>query len=91
MKNLTPLNIIDIPRIDNYSLFEKNREKANEKDLEHCPICGKGLKNSQYFINSIYGGMAYPSNDEAEYNDAWPMAVGSECKKKFPKGYVYAR
>jgi hypothetical protein len=33
--------------------------------------------------------MAYPSNDKTEYNDAWVMGVGTECQKKFPKGYIF--
>lgn len=91
MENLTnkPKDIIDIPVISNSDMFERNREKANSNDLEHCPCCGKAIKNPKYFINSIWGGSAYPSNDNTEYADAWVMGVGTECQKKFPKGYVF--
>jgi|LakMenEpi03Aug12_release.lakeMendotaPanAssembly.Ray.scaffolds.fasta_scaffold02285_9 hypothetical protein len=84
-----PKDIIDIPMISNYDIFERNRDKANENGYEHCPCCGKTIKNPQFFFNSIYGGMAYPSNDKTEYNDAWVMGVGTECQKKFPKGYIF--
>ena len=84
-----PKNIIDIPRISNYDMFEANRDRADEKHLDHCPCCGRAIPNAKFFIKSIYGGMAYPADDRTEYPDAWVMGVGSECQKKFPKGYVY--
>ena len=84
-----PKDIIDIPTISNYDMFERNRDNADEKKLEHCPCCGKAIKNPQFFFNSIYGGCAYPSNDKTKYNDAWVMGVGTECQKKFPKGYIF--
>jgi hypothetical protein len=88
-KQVEPKDIIEIPTIDNYDMFERNRDKANEKCLEHCPCCGRAITNPKYFINSIYGGDCYPSIDKTEYNDAWVMGVGSECQKRFPKGYVF--
>ena len=72
-------------------MFERNQEKAYEKNLESCPCCGKAITSSNYFINSIYGGNAYPANDTYEYQDSWPMMVGSECRKKFPEGYVFTK
>jgi hypothetical protein len=89
MENSEPKNIILIPRISNDDMFERNRDKADEQNFEHCPCCGRAIKNPTYFINSIYGGSAYPSDDKTEYNDAWIMGVGTECQKKFPKGYVF--
>lgn len=87
-----PKDIIDIPMIANYDLFERNRDKANENGfVDHCPCCGKAIKNPQFFFNSIYGGCAYPANDKNEYNDAWVMGVGTECQKKFPKGYIFKK
>jgi len=87
----TPKNIIQIPTIENWEMFERNQEKAYSKNLEHCPCCGKGITSSNYFINSIYGGEAYPSEDKNQYEGAWEMAVGSECRKKFPEGYVFKK
>jgi hypothetical protein len=84
-----PNNIISIPRISNEDMFESNRNRADDKNLDHCPCCGKAITNPQYFINSIYGGMAYPSEDKNEYSDAWVMGVGPECQKRFPEGYVF--
>lgn len=89
MENLEPKNIIDIPKISNYDMFERNRDKAEEQNFDHCPCCGRAIKNPTYFINSIYGGSAYPSDDKNQYSDAWVMGVGTECQKKFPKGYVF--
>ena len=86
---MKPENIIDIPTISNHEMFERNRDKAYSKDLESCPCCGKAIPNPKYFINSIYGGAAYPATDKNEYADAWVMGVGSECQKKFPEGYVF--
>jgi hypothetical protein len=84
------LKLIDIPETDVcYEVFEKRREKAEDQDLVSCPCCGKGIKNEKYFINSIYGGSVYLASDQNEYDDAWTMAVGSECRKLFPKGYVF--
>lgn len=85
----TPKDIIAIPTITNSDLFERNRERAYEKDLESCPCCGKALVNPRYFFNSIYGGDAYKADDKEEYDDAWVMGVGSECRKRFPDGYVF--
>jgi hypothetical protein len=87
----TPINIIQIPTIENWEMFERNQEKAYSQNLEHCPCCGKSIKSSNYFINSIHGGDAYPANDKNEYEGAWEMAVGSECRKKFPEGYVFKK
>jgi hypothetical protein len=88
-KQLEPQNIIDIPTIDNWDMFETNRNNADAKHLEHCPCCGRAIPNAKYFINSIWGGCAYPSIDKTEYSDAWVMGVGTECRKKFPEGYVF--
>ena len=85
----TPQDIIDIPTIANDDMFERNRDKAELLNLDHCPCCGKAIPNPKFFINSIYGGCAYPSTDKFEYSDAWVMGVGSECRKKFPTGYVF--
>jgi hypothetical protein len=92
MKNITnvePKDIIDIPVISNDDMFERNREKADSNNLDHCPCCGRAITNPKFFINSIWGGNAYPANDKKEYADAWIMGVGSECQKKFPSGYVF--
>jgi len=88
---LQPENIIEIPTISNLDLFYSNQDRANEKNLDSCPCCGKAIKSSNYFINSIWGGSAYPATDKTEYDDAWQMAVGSECKNKFPEGYVFKK
>ena len=92
MKNhKTPNNIILIPKTSDFNTFEINQNRAYDKGLESCPCCGRGIKNETYFINSIYGGEAYPSEDKNEYEDAWQMVVGSECRKLFPKGYVFKK
>jgi hypothetical protein len=88
---LEPKNIIEIPTISNMDLFYSNQDRANEKNIDSCPCCGKAIKSSNYFINSIWGGSAYPATDKTEYDDAWQMAVGSECKNKFPDGYVFKK
>jgi len=89
-QNITnePNGIIEIPTIENYDIFERNRDNADNKCLDHCPCCGKAITNPKYFINSIYGSDVYPAADKNQYNDAWVMGVGSECRKKFPIGYV---
>ena len=84
-----PSNMIEFPKPSNWDMFESNQNKAYEKNLDSCPCCGKAIKSPSYFVNSIYGGYAYPANDKYEYQDSWPMAVGSECRKKFPEGYVF--
>ena len=84
-----PKGIIDIPTIANYDKFEANRDRADEKGLDHCPCCGRAIPNAKFYINSIFGGAAYPSSDKTEYANAWVMGVGSECQKKFPNGYVF--
>ncbi len=89
MAKQEPKNIIDIPRIENSEMFDRNQERAYSLELNHCPCCGKSIPNPTYFINSIFGGCAYPADDKTEYSDAWVMGVGTECRKKFPKGYVY--
>lgn len=86
----TPTNIIEIPTIDNYDMFQRNQERAYSLNLDHCPCCGKAITNPKYFINSIYGGSAYPANDKTDYSDVWVMGVGSECRKRFPTGYVFS-
>lgn len=88
---MAPENIINIPQIDNPDLFEKNRQAAEEKNINHCPVCGRAITNPRYFINSIYGGCAYKAADKNTYADAWVMGVGPECRKRFPEGYVFER
>ena len=83
--------LIDIPTIEDTSRMAKAQAKAWQDDFESCPCCGKAIKNEVYFINSAYGGMAYPSNMSDEFSDCWIMAVGSECRKKFPEGYVFKK
>jgi len=82
------LKSITIPTIENWERFEKEQNKAWENNLESCPCCGKAIKNERYFVRSVFGGSAYLKHDATEFHDAWPMAVGSECRKKFPDGYV---
>ena len=91
MTNATtePQGIIDIPTISNYDMFERNRDNADSKKLDHCPCCGKAIPHAKFYINSIFGGNAYPSSDKNEYANAWVMGVGTECRKKFPEGYVF--
>jgi len=84
-----PNDIINIPTIDNYDMFDSNRDRADYMNMEHCPCCGKALKTPKYFINSIYGGAMYKADDKESYPDAWVMGVGSECRKKFPEGYIF--
>ena len=88
MKN-QPTDIIDIPQIENYKMFESNRDKADSLNLDHCPCCGKAISNPKFFFNSIWGGSAYPASDKTQYADAWVMGVGAECRKKFPQGYIF--
>lgn len=87
-QNQKPENVIDIPTLNDWKTFEKNREKAYSNGNEHCPCCGKEIKNPKYFINSIYGSDMYPKHDKREYPNAWVMGVGSECRKKLPIDYV---
>lgn len=86
---MKPANIIDIPATTTETKREANRDRADQKGLDHCPCCGKAIENPKFFINSIYGGCMYPANDKAQYADAWVMGVGSECRKKLPEGYVF--
>jgi len=83
-----PTNIIQIPTFNSFEQFDRNREKADSNNNEHCPCCGKEIKNPKFFINSIYGGAMYPKTDKNEYADAWIMGVGSECRKKLPIEFV---
>lgn len=85
---MKPELIIDIPTLNDYEQFERNREKADSNNNEHCPCCGKEIKNPKFFINSIYGGCMYPKFDKTQYADAWVMGIGSECRKKLPKEYI---
>lgn len=82
--------MLDIPEIDDYQRYEHNKEKADERHLEHCPICGRAIPNPTYFFNSAYGGAMFVATEDADlYADCWVMGVGSECRKKLPKGYVF--
>jgi len=83
------LKLISIPQTNDFEVFERNRERADRLNLEHCPCCGKPITNPKYFFNSAFGGCAYLACDKTEYSDCWVMGVGSECRKKFPKGYVF--
>ena len=74
-----------------WDIIDARRDKANEMDLLSCPCCGKGIKNEKYFINSAFGGSAYIPINEDYLADTWEMAVGSECRKLFPKGYVFTK
>lgn len=88
---MTPEGTIDIPRIDNDDLYERNEARAYEEGFEHCPCCGRAIKNPKYFFNSIWGSSAYPASGPhvEAVKDAWVMGVGPECAKRFPSGYVY--
>lgn len=82
------LKLIDIPQID-YDRYEANKERAWEQDFEACPCCGKAIKNEKYFIRTAFGGSAYLAHDDNDYDDTWAMPIGTECRKKFPEGYVF--
>lgn len=85
---MEPTSIISIPILNDWDQFDRNREKADRNNNEHCPCCGKEIKNPKFFINSIYGGAMYPKTDKNQYRDAWVMGVGSECRKKIPADYI---
>jgi hypothetical protein len=85
---MEPTSIINIPILNDWDQFDKNREKADRNNNEHCPCCGKEIKNPKFFINSIYGAAMYPKTDKNQYRDAWVMGVGSECRKKIPADYI---
>lgn len=90
MKN-EPKNIISIPKMENAVLLENNKnayEKNYSKFYGQCPCCGKGIAEPKYFINSIWGSDMYPANDKNEYDDAWAMPIGNECKKRIPQEYL---
>jgi hypothetical protein len=88
---MQPIKIMDIPALNDYETFKKNKRNAELKKIEYCPCCGKGIKTPKYFINSIWGGSMYPAIDKTQYNDSWIMSVGSECRKKLPKEYVMTK
>ena len=85
-----PISMVEIPTIEsskksrNEDSFESNYHKYEDQ----CAVCGKGIKSVKYQINTIYGGEMYLANDHAHYDDAWRMAVGSECQKKIPSDYL---
>lgn len=84
------MGVIEIPTISNYDRFEREQENAWANGLERCPCCGKGIKNGKYYINTCWGGSAFKAEYEVnKYSDSWAMQVGSECRKKFPEGYVW--
>lgn len=89
------LQVISIPTIEDHKLYRRNEEKAYENGFEACPCCGKAIKNPKYFFHSVYGGMAYipltglGEISDGQYNDTWIMGVGSECRKRFPEGYIF--
>ncbi len=87
-KSNKPNQIIEIPTLNSFEQFEKNRSKAEMFGEEHCPCCGKLLLNPQYFVQSIYGGSMYPKSDKNFYNDAWVVGIGSECRKQIPTEYL---
>jgi len=87
--NKEPEDIISIPTIENLDLYYSNADKADSMNMDHCPCCGRILKEPKYFINSIFGGGMYKADDKETYDNAWVMGVGSECRKKFPEGYVF--
>ena len=85
-----PILMVEIPTIDsskkdkNDDLFESNYHKYEDQ----CAVCGKGIKSVKYQINTIYGGEMYLADDDNFYDEAWRMAVGSECQKKIPDAYL---
>ena len=83
-----PKKIVDIPTLNSFEQFEKNRNKADMLGEEHCPCCGKVLLNAKYFVQSIYGGCMYPKDDKTFYKDAWVVGIGSECRKQIPTEYL---
>jgi hypothetical protein len=93
--NTEDLKVIPIPVIENQDLFDRNESRAYENSFEACPCCGKAIKNPQYFFHSVYGGMAYipltglGEHSDGQYDNTWIMGVGSECRKKFPQGYIF--
>lgn len=90
--NREELQLIEIPQTTtDWDILDARRDKAEDMDLVSCPCCGKGIKNEKYYINSAFGGSAYiPINDDY-LADTWEMVVGSECRKLFPKGYVFTK
>lgn len=85
------LRMAAIPQTVSDNMFEKNQEKANEDNLEPCPCCGKGIKesNRKFYINTAFGGSMYIPVDDTEYNDTWAMFIGSTCVKHINPDYVF--
>lgn len=95
LPELKTLGLIKIPEPIDYKAYERNQNLAYKKGFEACPCCGRAIKNPQYFFHSAFGGMAYiPSTGLGEehdnqYPDTWIMGVGTECRKRFPEGYIF--
>lgn len=59
-----------------------------------CARCGAKVKNPRYWVHLINGGStALHVDDEKIYTpdggDLGAYAVGSECRKAFPAGFLY--
>jgi len=81
--------MIDIPDPRNEDRYESAKNKAEQGGFEFCPCCGKAISTSNLYIFSAYGGCAYKYDNKALYSDCWLMPIGSECAKRFPKGYIF--
>lgn len=97
MKTVTATSNVDGNNVEIAGVIDIPTSKAYRSvDTYHntpCPCCGKEIKNEVYFFKSLFGGYAYPQNgpDTETICDAWDMAVGSECRKLFPEGYVFKK
>lgn len=91
MKNQEPKLLMSIPQTDSFDANQEKYDSNYEKFDDCCAVCGKGLKNPKFQINTIWGGSMYPANDKTIYDDAWPMSVGNDCIKRIPKEYIITK
>lgn len=83
------LKFIDIPKVVNDDVYDKNIINADRLNLDFCACCGKALATSKYYFNSAFGGFAYIPLDDTVYDDTWIMWIGASCKNKLPKEYIF--
>ena len=77
-----------------YEIYQSAEKEKNEArygiDSNSCVCCGKRIKNIEYMINTTTDWVCVDEpNEDNIHNSQGSFPVGSECRKHFPKEFIF--
>lgn len=73
--------------IDIENFYSKNQDEGGYQ--MECICCNKEIKNEKYFVHLLTNGSIINTDQDQGNDDQGFHWVGSECKKRIPKDFIF--